>query len=116
TSNYARDARIKLDLVNDHLAGKEMEIGRFYLKRREWVGAIGRFRVVVEDFQTTSHTPEALYRMMEAYLSLGIRPEAQKYASVLGHNYPASTWYKRAYALLGGKAGDGLPEREDTPW
>jgi len=98
---YAKDARLKLDLVNDHLAGKEMTIGRSYQRSGKWLAATLRFRNVVDSYQTTSHTPEALYRLVECYLSLGISEEAQKAAAVLGANYPASVWYKRAFALMG---------------
>jgi outer membrane protein assembly factor BamD len=97
---YARDASVKLDLVRDHLAGKEMEIGRYYLKRDMFLAAINRFRTVVEQYQTTSHVPEALHRLVEAYLSLGIVDEAQAAAAVLGYNYPGSDWYQDSYALL----------------
>lgn len=99
-SEYAQDARLKLDLVRDHLAGKEMEVGRFYLKRDHYIGAIGRFKKVVEDYDGTSHVPEALHRLVESYLSLGAVAEAKKYASVLGHNFPDSKWYKHSYELL----------------
>ena len=99
-SPYAADARIKLDLVNDHLAGKEMEIGRFYERTGQWLAAQLRFRNVVETFQTTSHTPEALYRLTESSLALGIPAEAKKYAAVLGANYPGSEWYERAFRLM----------------
>jgi outer membrane protein assembly factor BamD len=100
TSKYAADARLKIDLVRDHLAGKEMEIGRFYEKRGQWLGGIGRFREVVDDYQTTTHVPEALMRLTECYLALGIRDEAQKSAAVLGANYPGTDWYQRAYKLM----------------
>ena len=100
-SRYAADARLKIDLVRDHLAGKEMEIGRFYERRRQWISAAYRFRKVVDDYQTTTHTPEALMRMTEAYLNLGMRGEAEKSAAVLGANYPGSDWYERAYKLMG---------------
>ena len=99
-TDYARDARLKLDLTRDHLAGKEMAIGRYYLKRGEIVAAVSRFRTVVEQFQTTSHVPEALHRLVEAYLSLGVVKEAQASAAVLGHNYPGSEWYEDTYALM----------------
>ena len=99
-SQYAADARLKADLVNDHLAGKEMEIGRFYERTGQWLAAQIRFQNVVEDYQTTSHTPEALYRLTETNLALGIPAEAQKYAAVLGANYPGSEWYERAYELV----------------
>ena len=97
---YARDARLKIDLVNDHLAGKEMNIGRFYQRTGKWLAASLRFRNVVDNYQTTSHAPEALYRLVESYLSLGIPEEAQKAAAVLGVNYPASEWYREAFALM----------------
>jgi len=99
-SDYARDAKLKLDLVNDHLAGKEMEVGRYYLTRKEHLAAINRFKKVVEEFETTSHVPEALHRLVECYGALGIGDEARRYASVLGHNYPDNKWYKRSYILL----------------
>jgi outer membrane protein assembly factor BamD len=99
-SPYAQDARLKLDLVNDHLAGKEMTIGRSYQRTGKWLAATIRFRNVVDDFQTTSHAPEALYRLVESYLTLGIPEEAQKSAAVLGTNYPASIWYNRAFKLM----------------
>ena len=100
-TDYARDARLKLDLTRDHLAGKEMSIGRYYLKRGEQVAAITRFRTVIEKYQTTSHVPEALHRLVEAYLSLGVVKEAQTAAAVLGHNYPGSEWYEDSFNLLG---------------
>ena len=99
-SRYASDARLKMDLLNDHLAGKEMEIGRFYERSGKWLAANLRFRKVVEDYQTTSHTPEALERMVETYLALGIPEEAHKAAAVLGSNYPGTKWYKYAYNLV----------------
>ncbi len=99
-TRYAADARLKIDLVNDHLAGKEMEIGRFYQRRAQWLAAVVRFRTVVDKYDSTSHTPEALERLTESYLALGIREEAQKAAAVLGANYPGSEWYQRAYALM----------------
>jgi len=99
-SRYASDARLKMDLLNDHLAGKEMEIGRFYERSGKWLAANFRFRQVVDNYQTTSHAPEALERMVETYLALGIPQEAHKAAAVLGSNYPGSKWYKRAYNLM----------------
>lgn len=99
-TEYARDAKIKVDMTNDHLAGKEMEVGRFYLKQNQCTAAIGRFRTVIEQFQTTSHVPEALHRLVECYLTLGIKDEAQAAAAVLGHNFPGSEWYQDSYALL----------------
>ena len=99
-TGYARDAQIKIDLTHDHLAGKEMAIGRFYLKRGDYVGAINRFRSVIDGYQTTSHVPEALHRLVECYLLLGVEAEATRYAAVLGHNFPGSPWYQDSYALL----------------
>ena len=100
-TRYASDARLKMDLVRDHLAGKEMEIGRFYERRGQWLAATLRFRKVVDDYQTTTHTPEALMRLTEAYLALGVREEAKRSAAVLGANYPETWWYQRAFDLLG---------------
>ena len=99
-SRYAADARLKLDLINDHLAGKEMEVGRFYQRSGQWLAAVGRFREVIDKYQTTSHTPEALERLVETYLNLGIPDEARKAAAVLGANYPGSKWYHRSYQLM----------------
>jgi len=99
-TRYASDARLKVDLVRDHLAGKEMEIGRFYQRRHEWLASVVRFRNVVDEYQTTTHTPEALMRLTESYLALGIPEEARKSAAVLGANYPGSKWYQRAYELV----------------
>ncbi|MGB7408452.1 MAG: outer membrane protein assembly factor BamD [Pontixanthobacter sp.] len=104
TTEYAADARLKLDLVNDHLAGKEMEIGRYYQRSGRWLASQIRFQNVVDNFQTTSHAPEALYRLTESSLALGIPAEAQKYAAVLGANYPGSDWYDKAYDLIGDEA------------
>ena len=97
---YAADARIKIDLVNDHLAGKEMEIGRFYQRTGQWLASELRFQNVVTKYQTTSHAPEALYRLTESSLALGVQAEAKKYAAVLGANYPGSVWYQRAFQLM----------------
>ena len=99
-TRYAADARLKVDLVRDHLAGKEMEIGRFYQRRAQWLASVMRFRTVVDQYQTTSHTPEALMRLTESYLALGIPAEARRSAAVLGANYPNTKWYQRAYSLV----------------
>jgi len=112
-SDYARDAELKLDMVRDQLAGKEMEIGRYYLQRSEHLAAINRFRKVISDYQTTTHVPEALHRLVEAYLSLGLQGQAQQAAGVLGHNYPGSEWYSDTYALMQGQ-GVTLPEKPDA--
>jgi outer membrane protein assembly factor BamD len=100
TSQYARDAKLKRDLTLDHLAGKEMEIGRYYLNRNQINAAINRFRVVIKEYQTTTHTPEALHRLVECYLILGLKGEATRVAAVLGHNYPGSNWYEDSYKIL----------------
>ncbi len=99
-TRYAADAGLKVDLVRDHLAGKEMEIGRFYQRRALWLAASLRFREVVDKFDTTTHAPEALYRLTESYLAMGVPEEARKSAAVLGANYPGSKWYQRAYDLM----------------
>ena len=99
-TDYARDARLKLDLTSDQLAGKEMDIGRWYLRQGYYNAAINRFRVVVEYYEQTSHVPEALHRLTEAYLALGLTGEAEANAAVLGYNYPGSVWYLDSYALL----------------
>ena len=99
-TSYANDAKLKIDLCVDHLAGKEMEIGRFYQKQHLYEAAIGRFQRVVDDFQTTNHVPEALARLTEVYLVLGLKDQARKTAAVLGYNYPGSAWYSDSYAQL----------------
>ena len=113
-SRYARDAKLKLDLTRDHLAGKEMEIGRYYLKQGYYLAAINRFKTVVETYQTTTHVPEALLRLVEAYTALGLEDEARKAAAVLGYNFPGSSWYEAAYALLEGR-GEGA-RKDGKPW
>ena len=113
-SEYARSAILKFDLAFDHLAAKEMEIGRYYLKRGHHTAAINRFRAVVEEFQTTTHTPEALMRLVEAYLSLGLNAEAQTAGAIRGHNFRSSGFYLDAYSQLTGR---GLPvESQGTGW
>ncbi len=113
-TTYARDATLKIDLTRDHLAGKGMEIGRYYLRQGHYLAAINRFREVIEKYQTTTHVPEALHRLTEAYLALGVTDEAQTAAAVLGHNYPGSDWYKDSYILLGGR--DLQPEAKKSSW
>jgi outer membrane protein assembly factor BamD len=103
-SPYARDASLKIDLTQDHLAGKEMEIGRYYLVRKQYQAAINRFEKVVQQYQTTTQVPEALERLVESYMALGIRDEARKNAAILGANYPGSSWYKDAFVLMGDKS------------
>ena len=99
-SDYARDARLKLELTHDHLAGKEMDVGRWYLKQNQHLAAIGRFKNVVKHYDTTSQTEEALHRLVESYVSLGLIGEAKQVGSVLGYNYPSSEWYYDSYNLL----------------
>lgn len=111
-SRYAKDAALKIDLTLDHLAGKEMEIGRYYLERKQYQAAINRFQRVIEQYQTTTQVPEALHRLTESYVALGILPEAEKTAAILGHNYPQSSWYKDTYRLMGGKIPEALPEKK----
>ncbi|MEQ8666374.1 MAG: outer membrane protein assembly factor BamD [Rhodospirillales bacterium] len=106
-STYSRDAKIKVELTYDSLAGKEMEIGRYYLFQRQYLAAINRFKRVVDEYQTTTHVPEALLRLTEAYTALGLDGEARKTASVLGHNFPGSEWYAEAYALVQGAPTPG---------
>jgi len=110
-SRYARDAALKIDLTRNHLAGKEMEIGRYYLRLGQYLAAINRFRRVVDNYQTTEQVPEALLRLTEAYLALGIREEAQAAAAVLGYNYPGSDWYRDAYALVQGQSIDSSSQK-----
>src|SRR5712691_6186360 len=112
-SKYARDAKLKLDFTRDHLAGKEMEIGRYYLKRGEYLAAMNRFKRVIDNFQTTTHVPEALERLVECDLALGLNREAKENAAVLGHNYPGSHWYGEAYALL---TGGSAPATASEGW
>ena len=109
-TRYASDSRLKVDLVRDHLAGKEMEIGRFYQRRHEWLASVARFRNVIDEYQTTTHTPEALMRLTESYLALGIPEEARKAAAVLGANYPGSKWYERSYNLIQRHAPAAAPQ------
>ena len=114
-SQYARDVRRKIDLTRDHLAGKEMEVGRFYLKRGQYLAAINRFRRVIDEYQTTTHVPEALHRLVEAYMALGVVDEARKAAAVLGHNYPGSEWYIDSYELVEGvEVQAGSPDETEA--
>lgn len=120
-SSYATDAAIKIDMVNDQLAGKEMTIGRYYQRGNQPLAAIGRYKTVIDNpaFQRTSHTPEALYRLTEVYLGLGLKDEATRNASVLGYNYPGSPWYSEAYALLtenGQKPQGAEPTAKRESW
>lgn len=115
-SKYARDAKLKLDFTRDHLAGKEMEIGRYYLKRQEYLAAMNRFKRVIENYQTTTHVPEALERLVECDLALGLNKEAKDNAAVLGYNYPGSRWYGDAYALVTGGPLPPAPEGNGPGW
>jgi outer membrane protein assembly factor BamD len=117
-SRYATDARLKIDMTRDHLAGKEMSVGRWYLRRNYHLAAINRFHTVIEEYGTTSHVPEALHRLVEAYVALGVDEEARQVASVLGYNFPGSEWYEDSYDLL---TREGItlevdPEREDPSY
>jgi len=118
-TRYAADARVKVDLVRDHLAGKEMEVGRFYQRRHQWLASVMRFRRVIDEYQTTSHAPEALMRLTESYLALGVPDEARRAAAVLGANYPETQWYQQAYRLIerhapGGAAAAPAPAASPT--
>ncbi|MGG7564817.1 outer membrane protein assembly factor BamD [Rhodovulum sp. DZ06] len=113
-SAYAREAQLKIDLCNDQLAGKEMMIGRYYLGQAKRIAAINRFKTVLTRYQTTSHAPEALHRLVEAYLELGLESEARTAAAVLGHNFPGSDWYQASYALMQG--ADLAPFEDEESW
>ena len=113
-SEYVKAAELKFDLAFDHLAGKEMEVGRYYLKRQQFPAAINRFRIVVEEYQTSSYTAEALHRLVEAYLSIGLVEEAQSAGAILGYNYQATAWYQRTYSLL--KNENLSPAAKGTGW
>ena len=113
-SEYVKAAELKFDLAFDHLAGKEMEVGRYYLKRQQFPAAINRFRIVVEEYQTSSYTAEALHRLVEAYLSVGLVEEAQSAGAILGYNYQATAWYQRTYSLL--KNENLSPAAKGTGW
>jgi len=115
-SVYARDARLKIDLARDHMAGKEMAIGRYYLENRQYLAALNRFKLVTEQYQTTSHVPEALHRMVEIYTILGIESESQRVAAVLGHNFPGSDWYQDSYAIAASGDDDPSRRREAPSW
>lgn len=117
TSQYASDARLKIDMTRDHLAGKEMDIGRYYLRRGYHLSAINRFRNVIENYDRTSHVPEALHRLVEAYVALGVDEEATQVAAVLGYNFPGSRWYEDTYRLMT-REGIAIPNtdlREENP-
>ncbi|GGB71895.1 outer membrane protein assembly factor BamD [Glycocaulis alkaliphilus] len=115
-SPYARDARLKIDMTRDHLAGKDMDVGRWYLRNGFHLAAIGRFQNVVREYGTTSHVPEALHRLVEAYVAMGVAEEARQVAAVLGHNFPGSAWYQDSYTLLTSRGidvpGEGIEESD----
>ena len=113
-SRFARDAKVKIDLTVDHLAGKEMEIGRYYLKRGNYLAAVNRFKVVVDKYQTTTHVPEALHRMSEAYTAMGLHDEARRVAAVLGHNFPGNDWYMDSYEMIEDK--QVRSKKAEKPW
>ena len=109
-SDYAREAKLKIDLTKDHLAAKEMNVGRYYLKRGYYTASVNRFKTVIDKYQTTSQVPEAMHRLIEAYLALGLDEEARSVAVVLGHNFPGSDWYADSYALLTGRQVRDKPD------
>lgn len=113
-SPYARDAKLKVDLARDHLAGKEMDVARYYLHQGHYLAAINRFKSVIEQFQTTTHVPEALHRIVEAYVTLGLMDEAERTAAILGHNFPGSPWYEDTYDLV--KTGTPASVKADQGW
>lgn len=114
-STYAKDARLKVDLARDHLAGKEMTIGRYYQGKGQWLAALNRYKAVVDNFQTTTHVPEALHRMVEIYVTLGLDDEAKRTAAVLGHNFPGSDWYEDTFSLV--KTGkNATVNQESSGW
>lgn len=114
-STYAKDSRLKVDLARDHLAGKEMNIGRYYQGKGQWLAALNRYKAVVENYQTTTHVAEALHRMVEIYLTLGLDEEAKRTAAVLGHNFPGSDWYEDTFSLVKtGKNASG--KQESSGW
>jgi outer membrane protein assembly factor BamD len=104
---------VKIDLANDHLAAKEMVVGRYYLRQRHYLAAINRFKTVIEQYQTTTHVPEALHRLVEAYRALGLDDQAEKMAAVLGHNFPGSEWYVDSYALV---EDSSVQHPDGKPW
>ena len=114
-SKYATDAKLKIDLTFEQIAGQEMAVGRWYQQRGEHQAAINRFNIVVNDYQTTSHVPEALHRLTESYLALGLTEEAKKTAAVLGHNFRGSDWYVDSFALVTGKRVNGAAEEPERP-
>jgi outer membrane protein assembly factor BamD len=114
TTEYANSAKLKTEVARDQLAGKEMEIGRYYMKKKDYTGAINRFKVVITKYQTTRHVEEALMRLTESYMALGVVEEAQTAAAVLGHNFPDSQWYKHAYAVV--RTGGVEPKENQGSW
>ena len=114
TSEYATSAKKKIEAARDQLAGKEMTVGRYYMDKKDYTAAINRFKVVVTQYQTTRHVEEALARLTEAYMAIGIVPEAETAAAVLGHNFPDSRWYKDAYNLV--KSGGTEPTENKSSW
>ena len=113
---YARDAKEKIELTEDHLAGKEMEVGRYYLKRGQYLAALNRFRTVVTQYQTSTHTPEAMHRLVECYIALGMTDEARRTAAVLGYNFPGSQWYIDSYALVEGVSVETAEGKKPSFW
>jgi outer membrane protein assembly factor BamD len=110
-TDYGLDAEFKLDLINDILAAKEMYIGRYYFDKKKWIPAINRFRVVIDEYDTTIYAEEALHRLVEVYYTLGLIEEAKKYAQILGYNYQSSQWYKKSYSVFNKQYEDEMKKK-----
>ena len=110
TTEFATDAKFKIDLINEILAAKEMYIGRYYLNKTKWIPALNRFKTVIKDYNTTIYVEEALHRLVEIYYYLGLVEESKKYANTLGYNYQSSDWYKNTYKIFNAKYRDGIKE------
>ena len=111
-TNYSLDAEYKIELVNDTLAAKEMYIGRFYFDKKKWIPAINRFRTIIDDYETTMYTEEALHRLVEVHYLLGLKDEAKKYANLLGYNYQSSIWYEKTYSIFDEKYEEKKKKRK----
>ena len=111
-TDYAYDAKYKIDLINDTLAAKEVYIGRHYIKKKKWIPALNRFKNVLEEYETTIHVEEAMHRLVEIYYKLGMEEESLKYASLLGYNYNSGEWYKETYKIFNRKYKTSVPERK----
>ena len=113
-TEYALDAEFKVDLINDTLASKEMYIGRYYFDKKKWISAINRFRTVIDEYETTIYTEEALHRLVEVYYTIGLKDEAQKYAELLGYNYQSSKWYENSYSVFDKNYKKAQIKKEDN--